>query len=241
MTLKRSYRYKDVDMLIGSKTIAESFTARKDLIAARRPTWAGPFIGNFTTRIDQAIVDFLGLDPRQDLKAATRVVNEIQANALKDLGFLKVQIEVDFATSKPYMTRLLDKLGFDKNWKQATRKDQQALTQVLFKCKKGLNASVRAELTAKGIDPVLIDTITGYAVTLTAANVTQEALKGSTKEITALGIAEFNEIYSQAIAICKICSRMFDKDKVVKSQFSFKTVIKKMNKQAASKPVDIAA
>lgn len=238
MALNRNYSYKDVDMLIGAKTVAENFTTHQARIIEERPLWADPFITNFTERIDNAMIKYLGLDPKADLKSATRVVLEIQANALKDLSLFKVQVETDLAKDKAYMKRVLDNLGFDKTFTLARKRDQQALTQVLFKFKKGMKPALETELTTKGINGALIDRIQGYADTLTQANVTQESLKGTTKNITAEATTEFNEIYTEVIGICKVCTRIFVADQLIKPLFSFRQIITSMNKLKAAPKAD---
>lgn len=225
MSVTRNYGCKDVDMLIASKTIVENFGSHKATILAERPIWADPFIGDFNTRIDNAFIDILGLNPRDELKSATRIVVEIQDKALKDLSFFKVQVEEDFSSDKKFVSQVLKKLGFDGVYSLAQKKDQQALTQVLARFGKGMTKELKTTLTTKGINPLLIDRIQGYAGALVKANVTQESLKGSSKSVTAAGIVELNEIYSQTKSICRICSRIFVDDPVAKKQFAFNPIV----------------
>lgn len=242
MEISRVYTIKDVDMIVGAKTVAENFITHKDQIIPRRSVWADPFIEDFATRIDSAAEEYLGLDTKKDLKAATGQVVSLGAAALKDLGFLKIQIEADFDSDKKEMKQILNKLGFNGTYKLAKRGDQQALTQVLFKFKKGMTDEMKTTLTTKGIDATLIEDIKGYEKVFTAANVAQEKLKGSSKTLTAAGIAEFNEIYKQAIAICRICANLFAADKLVKDQFSFSRIVSNMGNQKSTKvETEIAA
>lgn len=228
MLTQRTYSYKDVTMLVACQTIVENFKAHKEEIIAVRSVWADPFISTFETRISKAITNYLGVDPRQELKSATLVVNQLQDAALKDLSFLKIQIEADFTVDKVRLASLLDGLGFYSYWVAARGKNQQALIQLLYQYRNGLTKAVKTELVTKGINEALLNRISSYADTLRKANVTQETLKGSSREITEAGTVEFNAIYEQAMVICKICSKIFADNPQVKDQFVFSKITKSM-------------
>lgn len=231
MITQRMYSYKDVVMLVACQTIAENFKAHKEEIIAARSVWADPFISNFEARLNKAITTYLGLDPRQELKNATQAFAQIQETAIKDLSFLKTQIEADFAADKTRMNSLLDLLGYRSYWAAARRKDQQALIQLLYQYRNGLTKAVKTELAAKGGNEVLLSRLAGYADTLKKANVTQETMKGSSKEITEAGTIEFNTIYEQAMAICKISAKVFADNPQVKDKFVFSRIAKNMHGQ----------
>ncbi len=231
MTTQRMYSYKDVVMLVACQTVIENFKTHKEEIIAARTIWADPFISNFETRLNKATTTYLGLDPRQELKTATQAITLLQEAALKDLSFLKTQIEADFSADKVRMSTLLDVLGFRSYWPAARRKEQQSLIQLLYQYRNGLMKAVKTELTAKGSQETLLNRISGYAETLRKANVTQETLKGTSKEITEAGTIEFNAIYEQAMAICKICAKLFADNLQVKDKFVFSRVVKNMNGQ----------
>jgi hypothetical protein len=228
MLTQRSYSYKDVTMLVACQTIAENFKAHKEEIIAVRSVWADPFISMFETRTNKAITSYLGVDPKQELKSATLTVTQVQGSALKDLSFLKIQIEADFAADKVRLASLLDSLGFYSFWVPARHKSQQALIQLLYHYRNSLTKAVKTELIAKGINEPLLNRISSYADTLRKANVTQETMKGSSREITEAGTVEFNAIYDQAMAICKICAKIFADNVQVKNKFVFSKVAKNM-------------
>jgi hypothetical protein len=229
MLTQRTYSYKDVTMLVACQTIVENFKAHKEEIIAVRSVWADSFISTFETRINKAITNYLGLDPKQELKAASLAVSQLQEAALKDLSFLKVQLEVDFAGDKVRQASLLDGLGYYSYWVTARGKNQQALIQLLYQYRNGLSKAVKAELLAKGINEALLNRISSYADTLRKANVTQETLKGSSREITEAGTLEFNAIYEQAMTICKICAKIFADNPQVKDKFIFSKIAKSIS------------
>lgn len=229
MPTPRSYSYKDVDMLLACQMVAENFKAHKAEIIARRATWADPFIATFEARIKAATEQYLGLDAKKDQKSATQAVTQLQEAAVKDLSLLKVQVEEDFAADKTRRNTLLDTLGFASYWSAARQKDQQALIQLLYQYRSGLSKAIKAEITAKGTDKVLLERIAGYADAFKQASIAQETLKVSSKDVTGAGTAEFNAIYGQAMSICKICSRLFTDAPQVKEKFVFSHLVRNMN------------
>ncbi len=82
-----------------------------------------------------------------------------------------------------------------------------------------------AEINAKGMDPLLIPNLKGYADTLKAANVTQGSAKKNRPKISEASIIALNEIYNSVISICEICRNIFKSDPVKSDMYSFtKTV-----------------
>jgi hypothetical protein len=110
----RVYSYKDVDMLMASKTVSTSLLANLAELAMARSTWTEDYATGLTNRIDSVIEDYLGLDKKKGQRDATAYVNSISQTALRNLTFIKTQIEVDFDSES---TELLKNLGFPKNMK----------------------------------------------------------------------------------------------------------------------------
>lgn len=69
----------------------------------------------------------------------------------------------------------------------------------------------------------------GYADQLKEANVTQESLKETTKEVSDEAVTIFNEIYDEIIGICKIASNYYQYDTLKKEQFTFSKVVANIN------------
>jgi hypothetical protein len=91
---------------------------------------------------------------------------------------------------------------------------------------------------------VLIENILAYADNYSQANVAQENLKGSTKNITNDVVNSFNEIYDEIIGICKIAAAYYRYEAVKKEQFSFTKTLAKMGnsrKSTASEQVPATA
>lgn len=228
----RIYTGKDVDMLTAASTIVENAIAEKDFLISKRATWADPFFGDIKTRINNAFSNYLGIDNAREMREATRIVLNLQAEILPKLAEFKVQIDSDF--KNPRRTEILNQLGFTAHLKNVQKKDQEALIELLFKFSLNLTPPLNAEITAKGIDQNLILAIKQSAQTLKDSNINQEAFKTNRPNISAAAVKEFNEIYEQVIAIAKIARKFFAENKTKADQFSYAKIIKALN--VSSKP-----
>jgi len=226
MATSRKFKVKDVEMLLASKTIAGTLGENLGDLSIARSNWNETYVSGLSTKIDKAIDDYLGLDKKKELRDATSSLAAIQAPALRDLSFMKTQIEVDFEKKAK---DIIKKLGYDKNLRNVQKGDQEALIQLLYAFKKGMNDNLKNQIVEKGTNPELVDRIIGYANQLKQANVTQETLKETTKEVSNEAVAIFNEIYDEIIGICKIASNFYQYDSLKKEQFTFSKVVSNMN------------
>ena len=225
MAKNRNYSYKDVDMLMASRTIAESFRANIAELSVTRTVWTEQYANDLITRIDSAIGNNIGIDAKKDLRAATSTLAGIQAPARRDVSFFKRQISEDFKKDPARRDEILTNLGFTRYFKDVMGSNQEALMQLLYAFKTNMTEALRTEITAKGMNPILITNITGYADTFREANVAQESFKGTSKNIT-FGIQEtFNAIYDEIISICKIATGYYKYEPLKKEQFTFSKVI----------------
>lgn len=226
---QRHYKTKDVDMLIASATIIESAIAQKVYLQGKRPTWADPFFDDIKTAIDTAIQTHLGIDSAKDLRQATILLKSIQTASLNDLAECKVQITEDFKNNKARRDEILNQLGFKTYHKDAQRRDQEALINLLYQFKVNLTAALKTEITTAGTPAPLLTGIVAYADTLRDADISQETFKGARKTITAAALTEFNSIYDQIISICKIAAKFYKTAPDLKDQFNFAKVSKTLN------------
>ena len=229
MEITRNYKCKDVEMLITAATINDSAIKNKTFLQSKRANWADPFIEDFKDQIDQTIEDYLGLDSAKQLRDSTKIVLEIQANAMKDLAELKTQIDADFKSNPSQRTEILTTLGFNTYYTAVKNKDQEALVNLLFQFKTNLTPEVRTKIIDQGTAPATLDTIILYAEELKNANITQEGNKGARKEITAEAVTAFNAIYDKVINIAVISAKFYKDKPELKDQFSFTKVKNKLN------------
>lgn len=218
----RIYSYKDVVMLMAAKSILQSMQANLGALSMVRSNWTEAYVTDLITRIENAIENFLGLDKKQPLREATDLLKKIVAPALRDLSFVKTQIEVDFDKDA---AEILKTLGINKNLRNI---DQEELIERLYSFKKGMTSTLKTKITQKGTNPVLIENIVGYATQLEQANMSQEGLKTATQNVSQEAVDAFNGIYAEVIGISKIASKFYQDDKLKKEQFTFAKVVKKM-------------
>ena len=228
-TVQRIYKTKDVDMLIAASTIIETAIINKAFLQTKRSTWADPFFEDLQTEINTTIQSFLGVDSAKDLRQATQVVLSIQRQAIKDLAEVKVQLVEDFKSNPTRQTEILTQLGFTSYHKQAQKGDQEALINLLYQFKTNLTPALATEIETQGIAMASLTTITNYADTLKAADITQENNKGIRKTITAEAITQFNTIYNKVISVSKISTKFYKDSPAQKEQFSFNKVSKAIN------------
>ena len=226
MKNQRNYNYKDVEMMLASKTITVSFDANLDELSLVRSTWTPEFVTALKTRIDNGIENYLGIDKKKELRNATALIHSIQLPAIRNLQFLKAQIEVDFDDEAD---EILNSLGFNHSYKKVQKKNQEALIQLLYAFKNAMTDELKTRITEKGLNPLLIESIIGYADQMKDANVNQESLKQTTKEITEEAVEEFNAIYDIIIGICKIASVFYHDDPIKKEQFTFSNIVSNMS------------
>ncbi|MCE4566922.1 hypothetical protein INQ51_21550 [Maribellus sp. CM-23] len=228
MPTNRNYRCKDVEMLLASKTILGSFRNHLTDLSVIRSNWNDEYATHFETKIDDATERYLGLDKKEVLRQATMQLENIQIPALRDLSFVKTQIEVDF---KEQAGAILKKLGYGTDYKKARKGDQEALIQLLFAFRKGMDEVLSGEMAEKGINPALIERILDYAGQVSEANVLQEGLKVTTKQVSEEAVKAFMEVYNEVIGICKIASGYYVDEPLLKEEFTFSKVVGKMKKK----------
>lgn len=225
----KNYKNKDVDMLITAATITESAIKNKEVLQAKRSTWADPFFNKFKDKIDFTIQTYLGVDSAKQLRESTQIVFGIQAKALRDLAEVKVQIEEDFKQNPTQKEEILNTLGFTPYYQAARNKDQEALINLLYQFKTNLTTELKTTIVDKGTAAASLNAIVEYADTLKDANISQEGNKGFKKELTDEAITAFNEIYDQAISIARIAYKIFKDNPAIRDQFSFNKVVKNIN------------
>ena len=223
---ERNYSYKDVDMLLTAQTILQNLENNLDELSPIRTNWTPEFVNQLQTQVDEAMSTYLGLDKKKQLKEATQAIYNLQEPALKDLLSFKTQLKVDFPQeANEYLTTL----GFTKDPEKVQNKNQEALIELLYTFKTQMTDELKTTLTSKGMKTELIDSIIAYADAIKEANITQETLKQSSKELSEEAVAAFNNIYTQVIGICKIATTHYTKNDVQYNQFVFSKIVKNLS------------
>jgi hypothetical protein len=219
-------------MLVTSNTIAESLLANITELSPIRASWTPKYAEGLKTNINNAVSECLGLDAKKVLRSATVEVNAIHEQAIRDLAFLKQQLEVDFAKDKTTLAEILKTLGFNQHLSKVQKGNHEALINLLKNFTTNMSANMRQSIIEKGTNPQLLDRIVGYAVTFTEAEFKQESFKGSTKELPVANVEKLNVIYEEVIGICKIASKYYLRNSIKKEQFTFSHVLGKISNRS---------
>ena len=113
-----TYQANDLEMLLTCKTIANNFAANIQELKKVNSKWTDEFLASVLNRVDRAFNYYLGLEANREIEQARNKLNNIQAQALRAVAFLKTRIEVIYALDEKRKNQVLDKLGF-KTYLQA--------------------------------------------------------------------------------------------------------------------------
>lgn len=232
MSKKRNYSYSNVTMCLASQTIAGSLKQNLNALSEVRTDWTPEYADELNKKIEDAVKDRLGLNPKKGLRDASSLLFALMGPAKEDLSLFKTQIEGDFKKEK--VREILKNLGITKNLRKVQKGDQEALIELLFAFQLNMTDPLKAEISSKGMNPVLIDRISGYALSIKNANLDQEGLKETTQEITDEKTTVFNAIYAEVMKVCKIAAKYFRHDPLKKAQFTFSKVVANMSQAKKS-------
>jgi hypothetical protein len=228
MSKNRRYSCKDVDMLMTSRTIAETFRTNISVLSTVRTDWTSKYADELNNRIRSVMEKSLGIDSKKSLRDSSLALSEIQMPARRDISFFKTQIDQDFKDKPQTKDELLKNLGFTKYLRDVQKGSQEALIQLLNAFRMNMNDSIRKKITENGLNNALIDNIIGYTTTFENANVIQETFKSSSKQVTLEVQDSLNAIYDEIISICKIASKYYRYEPLKAEQFTFQKVLKNL-------------
>ena len=167
MKTKKNYNFPDVDMLISGQTVLGNLKINLSELAALRTDWTVKYVDDFTLKIKNAMDTQLGIDVRKNLRKASVDISSIKVLAKKNLALFKTQIEKDFKKNKARKNEILLTLGFTKLLKDVQRDKNQSLITLLYTFKTNMTDALRTEITSKGMNVALIDSIIAYTENLT--------------------------------------------------------------------------
>ncbi len=226
MDIVRKYKCRDVEMLLASQTITISLNDNLEELSLIRSDWTPEYVTTLQARISNAIENFLGLDKKKAQRTATTYLQSLMEPALRNIFFLKTQIEVDFGNESK---EILTNLGYYLDNEKLRNQNQEATIQMLYAFKNGMTDELKTRITEKGTNPSLIDKIISYADQIKEADVNQEHLKETSRELSQEAVNEFNSIYEIIIGICKIAASYYYNDPLKKDQFTFSNIVSNMS------------
>lgn len=231
--VSRHYNVKDVDMVIAASAIVQNAILKKGFLQTKRSSWAGNYLENLDAEIDTATSDYLGADNAKQLRDATIELYAVQQRAYALASEIKVQIEVDFPETKK---EILNTLGYASHYKASSRKDQEALINLLFHFKTNLTPALKQQMIDNGTIEADINEMIAIAQTLKVTDTAQEMKKSHRPLITEEAVIAFNQIYDKAIAVGKIASKFYKGNKTHQALFSFSKLSKTINITKTASP-----
>lgn len=218
-----TYQANDLEMLLTCKTIANNFAANIQELKIVNKNWTDEFLASVLNRVDRAFNYYLGLEANREIEQARNKLNNIQAQALRAVAFLKTRIEVMYALDEKRKNQVLDKLGFKTYLQAIQEKDTGVLLDLLSKIKINLTEDIKKELIQSQGDQNFIERIYLFANKLNKANHSQNSLMATKKAIAEDAREIFNNLLLDILDISQEATEFYQNnpEKVKLFDYSF--------------------
>lgn len=211
-------------MLLTAKVISWNFKDNILELSAVNENWNVVLADVLIVRIDDALQNQIGIDPRKELRLATANLKKLIAEVKNDLAIFNLSVKTYYQDQPEKMDEIFNNLGFKIHYKKIHFISHDNIIKFLYTFKTNITEDYRKEFKAIGIKDRLIDNIIEKADIIEAANTVKEKYKGISKEMYYDNLALYNSIYTEIISICKIASSFYKNKSVKKSLFTFNKV-----------------
>lgn len=218
-----NFQANDLEMLLTCKTIADNFTANIQELRQVNTKWTDEYLVSILNRVDRAFNYYLGLEANREMEQARNKLNNIQAQALRAVAFLKTRIEVVYALDEKRKNEILDKLGFQAYLQAIQEKDASVLLELLSKIKDNLSEDIKKDLIKSQGDQNFIERIYLFANKLNKANHSQNSLMATKKAIAEDAREIFNNLLLDILEISEQATEYYQNnpEKVKLFDYSF--------------------
>lgn len=218
-----NFQANDLEMLLTCKTIADNFTANIQELRQVNTKWTDEYLVSILNRVDRAFNYYLGLEANREMEQARNKLNNIQAQALRAVAFLKTRIEVVYALDEKRKNEILDKLGFQAYLQAIQEKDTSVLLELLSKIKDNLSEDIKKDLIKSQGDQNFIERIYLFANKLNKANHSQNSLMATKKAIAEDAREIFNNLLLDILEISEQATEYYQNnpEKVKLFDYSF--------------------
>jgi hypothetical protein len=233
----RKYKVKDVDMVLAVSTIVENAKLHQPFLQTKRSTFTMEYFNQLQTEIDAVAQQFLGADNAKQLRDSTALLYAAQNEALKLASEMKLQIELDFPNEK---SEMLTNFGYREFWKEAQKRDQEALINLLFRIKTNLNPALKLQMIANGTIEQDINALLAKADEMHANDTSQETSKANRPIKTEAELTAYNTLYTKVSSLAKLATKFYKGNATYQKLFSFSKISKTINmspKKANATPV----
>jgi len=220
-----TYQANDLEMLLTCKTIADNFAANIRELRKANKKWTDEFLVSVLNRVERAFSYYLGLEANREIEQARNKLNNIQAQALRAVAFLKTRIEVIYALDEKRKNQVLDKLGFQAYLQAIHEKDTGVLLELLSNIKENLSEDIKNDLIKSQGDQNFIERIYLFANKLKKANRSQNSLMATKKAIAEDAREIFNNLLLDILDISEKATEFYQRnpEKVKLFDYSFIT------------------
>jgi len=222
MESKRFYSSSDVDMLTACSIVVDRAIEQKELLIARRASWADPYFANLKLRISKTYDEQLGVNSNVEMRKSTQEADSARDEALKALKVLLEEVRIHARNEPARRDEILKQLGYADSNKWKKQKDVLEHLQVV---KLALTESLIAELKQKGIDPALLALMGKHADNVRQTYIFQKNTKGLRKKITRDSVGEMNKLFLDVSDICRLIRVHFPKDNLMKERYCYQSIL----------------
>ncbi len=231
---KQSYHSSHVAMLLIGGIILKNALEVIAFLQENDTSITPKLIADLIKEIDNNLEKFLGTDKAQEMRVATIVLQELQAEAMPALQFMKERIEVKYREDASRRNEILIELGYKTFDADVKNKDQEALVQLLFRYQKNMTQALKDELKLKGVPEAKIIAPLTFAKAVSDANTNQEFEKEQKVQMTDELQKELNNIHGKYMDIAKLATTCYKDDKVKQRQFSFNHLHKNLGQNQSN-------
>lgn len=220
--------FKTADFLLAARNITYAMRDHSEELKVLRKDFTSNYIDNLENEINKALSENLGVDSNNECTITLRAINSIRIPALRDMSFLKTQVETDFKKDKEFK-KILGKLGVNDHLQNAINGDREAFIELIHNFNESANKYSK-RIVEKGTNPVLIDRILNYSKDIdlkTIRKKTKTKLKAG--DASAHSNEEIERIYDEINKVCKVAINYYQYDPLIRERFTINSVVRNIS------------
>jgi len=220
--------FKTADFLLAARNITYAMRDHADELKVLRSDITNEYIDGLEEKINKVLAENLGVKSDNECAITLRAVNSIRIPALRDVSFLKTQVETDFKKDKEFK-KILTKLGINDHFQNAINGDREAFIELLHNFNEASKKYTK-RIVEKGTNPVLIERIVNYT-----KDIDLKPLRKKTKTKLKPGAAaskvnnDVEEIYNEINKISKIAINFYQYDPLIRERFTINSVVRNIS------------
>ncbi|GEM_PF-5605439 len=217
------------DLLLAARNVIYATKDHIEELEALRSFINRDYVSELEQKINNAIKSNLGIEENHAPVLWVRQINSIRIPALRDISFLKTQIEQDFKKDKEYK-KILDKLGITDHLRNSVNGNRQSFIELMYSITRELKGKTKTKIVNKGTPEELINRIVNYTSGLDLGSMRKKSKKKlSPNTMSIANKKEVEDIITEVNNICKIASNFFQYDPLIKQRFIIDIIVKNLS------------